>query len=361
MTNDPTDPIDNPSGSNGDIPELFDRLQDRVSSPDPIDIRSEAGRRGAARRQTLSVVGSLALVAAITGGALWMTRETPTETVTAADGTSEVAETAEELPAPVARSAVADDSAPVSLEGRIELPALETAAAFPTDQWLPIVSMSPGAAIDLDAGSFLDGPLIGGLHTIWISDPVDDQSELIFSMPCASAGYSIRWRDQGFLVDDLGEPSGADATSILGRRAVCDRSLERIDLFELFDSVTFSDDFSTFFVDGSNGQPFTIELGVTAPAQEFETDEVPVIPTVPPTAPSFTSSTRSALEGASVRFTNTSRGDFSLITWHLGDGTTMTGSSVAHSYEAAGMYSVEMIASGPSGSYTTETIITVTK
>ena len=80
MTHDPVDS----NHASGEIPELFDRLEGRVTSPDPQAIRAEATRRGAARKRLVGAAGAVVLLAAIAGGALALTRDSASTTDTAA-------------------------------------------------------------------------------------------------------------------------------------------------------------------------------------------------------------------------------------------------------------------------------------
>ena len=80
MTHDPVDS----NHASGEIPELFDRLEGRVTSPDPQAIRAEATRRGTARKHMVGAAGAVVLLAAIAGAALALTRDSASTTDTAA-------------------------------------------------------------------------------------------------------------------------------------------------------------------------------------------------------------------------------------------------------------------------------------
>lgn len=87
-----------------------------------------------------------------------------------------------------------------------------------------------------------------------------------------------------------------------------------------------------------------------SPSVNTVTQSVRVVRVVAPVA-SFSATPTSGMLPLVVNFTDTSTGTIASRNWNFGDGlsTNLTTTSVAHTYAAAGSYTVRLIASGPAG------------
>jgi PKD repeat protein len=76
--------------------------------------------------------------------------------------------------------------------------------------------------------------------------------------------------------------------------------------------------------------------------------------TLAPGAPvaAFSASTTTGVAPLALNFINSSTGNVTSYKWTFGDGTTSTAQSPAHTYSAAGTYTVSLTATGPGGSNT---------
>ena len=97
----------------------------------------------------------------------------------------------------------------------------------------------------------------------------------------------------------------------------------------------------------------------TATTQRSTTTERAATTQVAAPRASFSTSTSSAETNTTVRFTSTSSGDVDSVSWTFDDDTTGNGSSVNHSWSAAGTYEVRMTARGPGGSDVASRTVTV--
>jgi len=126
--------------------------------------------------------------------------------------------------------------------------------------------------------------------------------------------------------------------------------------------------FGRKFVTSYDGNPaFAPRLVVrytvpTLPAPE--TEEPPpsgLILPIPPGA-AFTSDMTSGVAPAAVQFTNLSTGDITGYTWDFGDGNTSPDLNPAHTYSAAGTYTVMLTVTGVDGSTSlAQSVIVVTE
>ncbi|MDW3176015.1 MAG: hypothetical protein R8J94_01375 [Acidimicrobiia bacterium] len=165
-----------------DIPELLNRLEDRLDSPSADAIRTEASRRRAVRMRMANTAGVLALIVAIVGSALWFTRDTPATTAT-------VAEDAVEL---VDVQPVAADSAPIVLDGAEllrELGPLTIVTDFSQEEQPPFYPRTEAAS-----ASFL-------LQRRNSVSEVTDNGMLLFD-GCDTDAYWIEWAESGFQVGE---------------------------------------------------------------------------------------------------------------------------------------------------------------
>lgn len=173
-----------------DIPELLNRLEGRLDSPSADAIRTEASRRRALRRRMVSTAGVGALIMAITGSALWFTRDTATTTATVAEDAVELVDVqpvaADSAPieesTPIAASAATIGNIPQALRS---LGRLEIVPPFDRAPWEP------------KAGAFVDFSLSGRSST-----GGEDKNGVIFSDGCEIVAFWIEWDGRIFALGD---------------------------------------------------------------------------------------------------------------------------------------------------------------
>ena len=182
MTHDPVDS----NHARGDIPELFDRLESRVASPDPQAIRAEATRRGAARKRMVGAAAAFVAVLAVAGVALAVTNDsTTTETASIDDAL------AQEPDGLIFEweGSVADDSAPILLDGTILNPGQSTRSQMIGRVWN--VGAVRGDSLGFTAN---EG------HLMFSPDPDEfdlpsDVDTVVYTNGCSGSAYEIRWVD----------------------------------------------------------------------------------------------------------------------------------------------------------------------
>jgi hypothetical protein len=184
MTND--DLPNNPDHDDGAIPDLFEQLQPRVSSPDPADIRSEAARRGDVRRRTFGIAGAFIAILAIGAGALALTRDSTTSTLTADDVTEDVViEAASD--SSIGRRAVAEDSAPVELGGLILLPGKSIRDQLIGETWRVGAVHGDSQGFRAQSGYVMFNADPGNYG---LPEGVDT---VVYTTGCAGSAYEVEW------------------------------------------------------------------------------------------------------------------------------------------------------------------------
>jgi len=96
-----------------------------------------------------------------------------------------------------------------------------------------------------------------------------------------------------------------------------------------------------------------LSIGKVVVADNFAAVYNDLTASVPPPVASFSANPLSGTELLAVTFTDTSTGSVTNRSWNFGDNTTtnLSGTNVAHTY-SAGVFTVTLVASGPSGSST---------
>jgi len=97
---------------------------------------------------------------------------------------------------------------------------------------------------------------------------------------------------------------------------------------------------------------YTVTLAVSGPGGSDEKVKPNYITVYEPVAANFSAMPTSGDRPLAVTFTNQSTGDFTTSLWDFGDGVTSTLPSPAHTYTAAGVYTVSLTVSGPGGTDT---------
>ena len=103
------------------------------------------------------------------------------------------------------------------------------------------------------------------------------------------------------------------------------------------------------------GGDYTVQLTVTGPGGSGSTQSLVTVVEPPPVA-AFSAAASAPLE---ISFTDQSSGAVTDWAWDFGDGATSTEQSPFHAYAAAGDYTVELTVTGPGGSNSTQSIVTV--
>ncbi|HEX2907776.1 MAG TPA: PKD domain-containing protein, partial [Phototrophicaceae bacterium] len=106
---------------------------------------------------------------------------------------------------------------------------------------------------------------------------------------------------------------------------------------------------------------YTVSLTVTGPGGS-NTASTTIIVNAVPAAPvaSFTANPVTGNAPLNVTFTNTSTGSITTYAWNFGDGSTSAQANPTHSYVSGGTYTASLTVTGPGGSNTASTTITVT-
>ncbi|MBU6438551.1 MAG: PKD domain-containing protein, partial [Betaproteobacteria bacterium] len=102
----------------------------------------------------------------------------------------------------------------------------------------------------------------------------------------------------------------------------------------------------------ASGGSYTVRVTATNSASVAATATTALKVLFPPTAPTVSASLASVYTGQVVTFTGAStdpNGGAVTYLWDFGDGSTLGGASVAHSYAAAGSYTVTLTASNAAG------------
>jgi PKD repeat protein len=107
----------------------------------------------------------------------------------------------------------------------------------------------------------------------------------------------------------------------------------------------------------NNAGTYTVSLTLTGPNGNVTKTKPGLITVTAPTTSSaptanFTANATSGVAPLAVTFTNTSTGTIGGYSWSFGDGTSSTAQSPAHSYSAAGTYTVSLTVTGSAGSNT---------
>jgi PKD repeat protein len=99
---------------------------------------------------------------------------------------------------------------------------------------------------------------------------------------------------------------------------------------------------------------YTVSLTVSGPGGSHTETKADYITVTAPPAPTakFTAEPTSGQFPLNVQFTDNSEGDITAWSWDFGDGTGSTEQSPAHTYTAAGNYTVSLTVTGPGGSDT---------
>lgn len=109
-----------------------------------------------------------------------------------------------------------------------------------------------------------------------------------------------------------------------------------------------------------SSSPYTAKLVVTSDAGcKDSTTYVVTPPTTPSAAFSVSSASTQCQNGNSFTFSNTSTGGGLSYAWDFGDGTTSTSATPAHTYTAAGVYSVKLVVTNSAGADSTTQSVTV--
>jgi PKD repeat protein len=107
----------------------------------------------------------------------------------------------------------------------------------------------------------------------------------------------------------------------------------------------------------NNPGTYTVSLTLTGPNGNVTKTKAGLITVTAPTTSSaptanFTANATSGVAPLAVTFTSTSTGAISGYSWNFGDGTSSTAQNPAHSYSAAGTYTVSLTVTGSAGSNT---------
>jgi PKD repeat protein len=108
---------------------------------------------------------------------------------------------------------------------------------------------------------------------------------------------------------------------------------------------------------------YTVELTVTGPGgSDSASVSISVSePTPPPPVAGFSANPTGGVAPLTVSFTDTSTGEITGWSWTFGDGSTSTEQSPTHEYTAAGDYTVQLTVTGPGGSDSASTSISVSE
>lgn len=106
---------------------------------------------------------------------------------------------------------------------------------------------------------------------------------------------------------------------------------------------------------------YPVTLTVGSPTGQATISQPDYITVYGPVEASFTTSPPTGPAPLAVTFTNTSYGTYTTTAWDFGDGTTSPEANPQHTYTNPGSYLVTLTVTGPGGSATQTTTITVTK
>ena len=106
---------------------------------------------------------------------------------------------------------------------------------------------------------------------------------------------------------------------------------------------------------------FRVRLTAIGPGGQSSA-EATIVVTQPPNVPkaAFTADVTSGNAPLTVNFTNQSTGDITAFAWDFGDGQSSNQQNPSHTYTSPGSYIVNLTVSGPGGSDSAQTIISVT-
>src|SRR5262249_40177667 len=106
---------------------------------------------------------------------------------------------------------------------------------------------------------------------------------------------------------------------------------------------------------------YTVKLTVTGSGGSSTVTKTGYITvTAPPPVAAFSATPTTGLVPLPVTFTNASTGSITTYAWSFGDNTTSAAQNPQHTYSTPGSYAVSLTATGPGGSSTKTTSISVT-
>ncbi|MFT7476082.1 MAG: hypothetical protein ACI81L_003030 [Verrucomicrobiales bacterium] len=171
---------DDPIGE--EIQEIVDQLEASLNAPSPAAIHAGLGQRQAARKRMLGAVGAFVAVLAIGAGALALTRDDPTSTVTADDVTEDVGDAATS-DSSNGRTAVGQDSAPREVDRfPSDLPGADFRSILASQAWNVGNVTGDSQGLESQFG-----------RITFKGDPRTNIGTLEYANGCEGSAYEIDW------------------------------------------------------------------------------------------------------------------------------------------------------------------------